>query len=984
MSLVELANRISMSRERMGANQAFLLEEESRFYIVEEGFVDLFTVVTDDARTSMTRKPFIGRVAAGNAFFGAFPWPMATGEGENGQGSFYAVQVVPSRDAVILSGDRNQLASKGDFDLDAVILIDDWVKTASNFISNYESTPSARDIQLLEADPDVPYKKHAILGVHHLDVIWVKSNRPARFVGRESPGVAAEEFLPLTEQTWLNLREDSKVSAVHTPGAIVGGWIWEAMDRFNSRVLECGGQYWKESCEQSLAQYGEHRKWNRFAESAMTRNLANLLGDLPAVSRETAAGADDMMFAAAAIVAETAGVKLEYSVAASNGADPLRAVEELVKPAGIRSRRVALAPGWERREGSSFVGILPDDGGSRPVAVINKGRNDWRMHDPASGSAERINRRLAESIGKTGLIFYAPLPAKVKSGLAALLHALRGRRRDMLGVALMGCLGAVIALLIPIMTGNLLATIIPRVDIPMWVAALAALSLGAFASAAFGIVGALCMLRLEARVDETLQAAVWNRLLSLPLPFFRNYLAGDLADRANGVSLVRQILTGATSSSILSGVFSIFSYGLLFYYSWELALWSGLTVLVLAAATWFFAKRQIGHTRTALMAQGVIDGLVFQIIRGVSKLRQASAEAHVLKKWSEKYINQKQAHLSARKWAAGQLTFNALFGPAVQLVLLGLIWYLLIEGDDQAQFALGDFLSFHAAFGQFVGGVTGFTAAWVTVITVLPLFERIQPILEAEPEKPEGSVVLPRPAGRVDFMNVNFRYPAATADVLSNVSFEIEAGEYVAFVGPSGSGKSTVYRLLLGFERPATGTVLVDGHDLTTLDLSSMRSHMGVVLQNGQLIPDTIYNNIAGELDLDVEEVWDALRSVGLEEDIRALPMGIRSLLSESGSGLSGGQRQRLLVARALARKPAILLFDEATSMLDNRSQDIVRKTLRGLTGTRVVIAHRLSTVIDADRIIVMQKGRIVESGKYKDLMERDGVMADMARRQLI
>ena len=184
------------------------------------------------------------------------------------------------------------------------------------------------------------------------------------------------------------------------------------------------------------------------------------------------------------------------------------------------------------------------------------------------------------------------------------------------------------------------------------------------------------------------------------------------------------MLTGATSSSILSGVFSVFSYGLLFYYSWELALWAGATVLVLAAGTWFFATHQIRHQRAAFMAQGKIDGLVFQMILGVAKLRQAHAEVSALKRWSERYVEQKRAYLSARNWAAGQHAFNALYMPAVQIVLLGMIWYSLIEGETPTPFALGDFLSFHAAFGQFVGGATGLTAAWVTVVTVLPLFER--------------------------------------------------------------------------------------------------------------------------------------------------------------------------------------------------------------------------------------------------------------------
>ena len=793
-----------------------------------------------------------------------------------------------------------------------------------------------------------------------------------------------DETLPLSQHTWLTPSTDAHVSAIHTPGAIVGGWVWQAMDQFNIQILRCAQQYWMEQCQKSMDRQIDHQVSNRSAEASMTWNLTKLLGDASLDQYEAAElGTEDEFFAAAAAVAKSVGVQLERTPIELEHGDPLAIVEEMVEPAGIRTRRVSLSTGWERRDGPSFVGIVSGEE-PRPVAAINQGRGNYKIIDPVDGSAVAVNRSLAQSLETSALVFYAPLPADVNNGLSALLHVFRGRSRDILGVVITGCLGAILALLTPIMTGQLLAEIIPRVDIPMWIAALGALALGALTSAAFAIVGALCMLRIEARVDETLQAAVWNRLLSLPLPFFRDYLAGDLADRANGVSLIRQVLTGATGSSILSGVFSVFSYGLLFYYSWVLALWAGATVFVMAAATWFFATHQIRHNRIAFMAQGLIDGLVFQIIRGVAKLRQANAEAYALRNWSEHYAKQKRANLDARKWAAGQLSFNSFFGSAVQIVLLGIIWFILIEGENSDSFVLADFLSFHAAFGQFVGGVTGLTAAWVTVVSVLPLFERIQPILEARPESAEGNVVLPGLAGRIEFRNIGFRYPSTSANALQNVSFEINPGEYVAFVGPSGAGKSTVYRLLLGFERPEIGTVLIDGHDLTTLDLSALRRRMGVVLQNGELIPNTIHNNISGETDIDEAEIWEAVRAVGLEEDIRALPMGLKSMLSEAGSGLSGGQKQRLLVARALARKPSILLFDEATSMLDNRTQDTIRQTLRGLTATRILIAHRLSTVVDADRIYVMQDGKIVESGPYKELMDRDGLMSEMTRRQII
>ena len=981
MAWQDLTRRISVSRAELGAHSAFLLLHRDEFYIVESGYVDLFAVVVDDERNALTRAPFIARIPAGGAFFGSLVMPSNLGT----FGRFFTYQAVPSRDSVLLRGKREHLASRDTFDLDVVSLIDDWVTTASEFVARYEPRP--REVLLLEADPDVPYVANSVVSTHHHEVLWVSVDQPGLLVGRPQFPMTRETLLPLAEHIWLTLPEETRVSAVHTPGAILTGRLWTALDRYNIHILRCAEHYWVQTRKENLLRFSRHRRQGARLEEAMLRELTSLMVDTPPGS-ETARGHRSPLQAAAAIVADSAGVRLDDSPAGDG--DPLEAVDEVVAPSGLRTRRIQLSPGWERRDGPSFLGLVSREE-SQPVAIVNSGRGAYRMIDPVSGKAAPVNRQRAESLDAQGVMFYAPLARSVDSGLAALLQALRGRGRDIAGVALMGSLGALVALLTPIVTGQLLAEIIPRVDVPMWTAALAALILGALTTAAVSVVGAFSMLRIEARIDETLQAAVWSKLLSLPLPFFRRYLAGDLADRANGVSLIRQILTGATGASLVSGAFSIFSYALLFYYSWELALWTGVAVLVLIAGCWLFTTRQIHHQRAVFTAQGAIDGLVFQMIIGLAKLRQAHAERSALMRWSKLYTEQKREHLSARKWAAGQHTFNALFGPLSQLALLALIWYSLleggtamVEGETAAPFALADFLSFHAAFGQFMGGMVGLTATWATALAVLPLFERVMPIIEAQPESVSGGTVLRSLSGRIEFEHVTFRYPSAERDTLRNVSFHIRPGEYVAFVGPSGAGKSTLYRLLLGFERPTAGSVLLDGHDLLSLDLDAMRRQLGVVLQNGQLTPASIFLNIAGEASLTEKEAMEAARAAGLDKDIEALPMGMHTEVPEGGVGLSGGQRQRLLIARALARKPRVLLFDEATSMLDNRTQDTIRTTLRGLAATRVLIAHRLSTVIDADRIYVMQNGRIVESGRYEELMAQEGVLAEMARRQLV
>ena len=280
--------------------------------------------------------------------------------------------------------------------------------------------------------------------------------------------------------------------------------------------------------------------------------------------------------------------------------------------------------------------------------------------------------------------------------------------------------------------------------------------------------------------------------------------------------------------------------------------------------------------------------------------------------------------------------------------------------------------------------MVGLTAAWTTVISTIPLFERVQPILEERPEIAVGGADPGDLTGEIEFSNVCFRYLPSVPNAVDGVSFQIRPGDFVAFVGPSGSGKSTIYRLLLGFEVPDSGAIFLDGNDLSSLDMAAIRSRMGVVLQNSQLSADSILKNITCGAPMTMDEAWEAARAVGLAEDIEAMPMGMHTVLPEGGGGLSGGQKQRLLIARAMARKPRIMLFDEATSALDNRTQAIVQASLKQLSITRVVIAHRLSTVQDADQIFVLESGRIVESGRYDDLMEQNGVFTALARRQVV
>jgi ABC-type bacteriocin/lantibiotic exporter with double-glycine peptidase domain len=282
-----------------------------------------------------------------------------------------------------------------------------------------------------------------------------------------------------------------------------------------------------------------------------------------------------------------------------------------------------------------------------------------------------------------------------------------------------------------------------------------------------------------------------------------------------------------------------------------------------------------------------------------------------------------------------------------------------------------------------MGAFTALAGIAVSVAAIKPVLEMAEPILETEPEVSADKTPVTNVSGSIELNYVSFRYEDSAPWVLKNLSLKIRAGEYVAIVGRTGCGKSTLVRLLLGFEKPQKGSIYYDGRDLDSIDPRSLRRKMGVVTQDGQLFQGDIFDNITiSAPQLTLEEAWEAAEIAGIAQDIRDMPMGMRTLISEGQGGVSGGQKQRIMIARAVAPKPKILIFDEATSALDNVTQKQVSDALDKLKCTRIVIAHRLSTIRHCDRILVLDKGRIVESGNYDELIEKKGMFADLVARQ--
>lgn len=365
-------------------------------------------------------------------------------------------------------------------------------------------------------------------------------------------------------------------------------------------------------------------------------------------------------------------------------------------------------------------------------------------------------------------------------------------------------------------------------------------------------------------------------------------------------------------------------------------------------------------------------------MRGLPKLRVAAAENYAYAAWAGEFARSRE--LQQQVGRVKNLT--AVLG-AVYLPLCSLLMFMLLAGPAHGSLSAADFLTFNTSMTMLLTSVTQITGAFVSAAAALPMFEEIRPVLDATPEVRVASTRPGVLSGAIEARRLSFRYADDGPLVLDDVSFAIRPGEFVAIVGPSGCGKSTLLRLLIGFDRPVSGSVLYDGQDLGALDQSAVRRQCGVVLQHAQPFTGSVLDCICGTEPYTPDEAMEAAEMAGLAEDIRRMPMGLHTLVAGSGA-ISGGQRQRLMIAQALIRRPRILFFDEATSALDNATQRTVIESTKALNATRVVIAHRLSTVLDADRVIVMENGRVAEQGPPARLLaDTGGRLHELVRRQL-
>ncbi|MEU7555924.1 NHLP bacteriocin export ABC transporter permease/ATPase subunit [Streptomyces sp. NPDC044571] len=713
-------------------------------------------------------------------------------------------------------------------------------------------------------------------------------------------------------------------------------------------------------------------------EAARTQADRALLASIGRSGRGSRRGAsDDAVFAVCRLVAAEAGITLsergEVGTAASGRVDP---VERIALASRVRTRTVKLGDRWWREDSGPLVGLREADG--TPVALLWR-RGGYEAVDPGAGTRERVDKDNRDALEPRAVMFYRPLPDGSPTLLRLLRFSVRGTGREWRSLLLGGLVAVGLGALVPIATGKVLGEYVPRAEDSLIVQTALALIASSVVSAAFMLLQNLAILRMEGRVEATLQPAVWDRLLRLPVTFFAGRSTGELAGAALGISSIRSLLSGIGSVSVQASTVAAMNLVLLLVYSVPLAM-AALAMLVVVAAVFLgLGLWQLRYQRQLIKLGHKLDNQAFQTLRGLSKLRVAAAESFAYAAWAREFARTRE--LQQR---IGRIKNVITVLNAVCLPLCTLVMFMLLAGPARGSMSAGEFLTFSTAVTMMLSSVTQLTGVLLSAAAVQPMFEQVKPILRAAPEVRGSSTPPGVLSGAVEAKGLSYRYADDGPLVLDDVSFRVGAGEFVAIVGASGCGKSTLLRLLIGFDKPAAGSVLYDGQDLAALDQAAVRRQCGVVLQNAQPFSGSILDCISGAETYTLEEVWEAAAMAGLAEDIKAMPMGLHTMLSDGGGTVSGGQRQRLMIAQALIRKPGIVFLDEATSALDNEAQHVVIESTRALRCTRIVIAHRLSTVMDADRVIVMADGRIAQQGPPAELLaDTGGLFHELVRRQI-
>jgi NHLM bacteriocin system ABC transporter ATP-binding protein len=810
------------------------------------------------------------------------------------------------------------------------------------------------------------------------------------------------ELVPVAGRDWVVAAQMCTVESVGTADLLAAGTLWDTVDAHMARLLRLV----ELRVDADDAAYVRAVRERRAVDAAVVaRSARRSLGVLGVRAAERAARAaapheTDPLERVAGILGAllertevTVTVPADRAQAGAGDRDALRAV---ARASALHLRDVQLPERWWRADHGPLVGweadaepaperglrlaalgAPPEPAGTATALVFRRGR--YHRLDPETRAATPLDARAAARFGTAATQVQVPLPRR--HGLRRLVrHGLLGAGRDVRGLLLAGLAVAALGQAAPLVSGHVLGRLATAEGTGGLAAVSALFVVSGLVAALVGVTQNLRLLRLEGRLETGTQLAVWDHVMRLPVRYFSRTTSGELANKVLGIELTREIVSSLLAQAVYALLTVVVVIGFLLWVNAAAAALAGAVALAAGLLTAVFGRLLVRRQRAALPAEHRAAAVTNELLSGITKLKLAAAEDRGYGRWAEAEAAAREKLQRVRLLQAVLLAVAGTLPIAAELLLFG-----VLVGPLDGRIGPAEFFVLNTSFLGLVGALVVLVATAAEMLATLPRLEGLRDVLDAPVEQHADRVDPGDLRGEIELAHVTFGYQPDEPPVLDDVSLRVRSGEFVAIVGPSGCGKSTLLRLLLGFERPGSGSVRYDGQDLSDLDVRAVRRQCGVVLQDGTLFAGTLRENICGAGRYSLDQLWDAARMAGIAEDIRKLPMRMSTMVPYKGGTLSVGQRQRVLIARALVAHPRVLFFDEATSALDNRTQEIIADSTRQLAATRVVIAHRLSTVVDADTIVVLDRGRVVQQGTYAELMaDEDGLFHRLARRQLL
>lgn len=953
-------------------NSPVALDDNDCFWYVEDGTVDLFLVETKED-IEQAAPQHLMRVESKRLL----PSVIADTQDRNGNETTLGL-IAKGKPGTRLT--RIPLP-----DLDKIhphelaAQIDAWLTALTQALSRFVIR-SPRPNALTEPTTEITLST-GVVSVSR-GVVWVSGSTQGTglFMDMVDPGdIVREETeiaIPLTRASWISIFEEVSISGHSTEKLAKDGTLLASLASFHRIALHMERLNRRLAVVDDANLERDRIMSRRVAENVARTRLFNIYEHKRTVEPQTT---DTALAGALRLIGRQLGIEFNVPQRSESFEEPITLID-ILDVSSVRARRVTLDPDdeWWRSDSSVLLAFRAKD--NQPIVLVPGIHGRYVQIDPVTKKRLIVSKNRTAELKEEAWMFYQPFPSGSVTWSELLKFAVQRSGRDLTRLVLSGFLGGLLKLVPALMLGLVANHIIADGNTtgPLFLVAVLLATLGLL-SVLINLFQYSAMMRFEGQSASRIEAAFWDRLMRLPSDVLHRQPSGDLAMSGMAFQNLRDGLQRVVANSFLSLIFLLPVVGVVFFYDVLLGIVVLIFSVVALAIMVFWGMCQISPYSRMIVAIRRVSGLLFEIIEGISKLRVENAEGSAFAMWAQDYREQKRAELKLGKY---ERHARAL-GAALPFLAAGVLVLVVVSIGD-SDFLVGDFLIVYAIFIVFQHAIARFGESFGLVASMLPALNQMRTMLSADPHTKALGDPVESLQGEVLFDRISFRYTSDGPLVLSDVTIHARPGEFVAIAGESGAGKSTLFRLAIGLDRPTNGAVYYDGRDLRHLNLKQIRRKMGVVPQSVRLHPQDIWDNIVVHHDdPSTEQVWEAVRSASIEQEIRSMPMGMMTMVGASGSVLSGGESQRISIARSLLGNPRIMLFDEATNWLDNHKQAQVMQNLALLTSTRIVIAHRLSTLKQADRIYVMQAGKVVQSGTFEELMEVHGVFKELVKRQI-